>query len=241
MKKLDVCLSPDLIELYNLRGKVVVVVDVFRATSCMTTAIAHGVRSIKPVSTLAECKDMQNQGYIGAAERGGKKVDGFDLGNSPKSYMKDELQGANIAMTTTNGTLTINKSTSARQVLIGSFLNLKTLTNYLKKQPYDILIHCAGWKGKVNLEDSLYAGALVAGLKDNSEIECDAPRVALALYEQGKDNLYEYLKGSSHFNRMTRLNLQDDIDFCLQVDKYSIIPVLVDEHLVKLGLNEMLI
>jgi len=240
MKQLDVCLSPDLIELYDLTGKVVVVIDIFRATSCMTTGIAHGVQSIKPVATLAECKDLQNQGYIAAAERGGKMVEGFDLGNSPYSYMDPGMEDARIAMTTTNGTLAITKSMDARQVLIGSFLNLTTLVKYLKRQPHSILLLCAGWKGKVNMEDSLFAGAVVKALKDNCDMECDAPKVALTLYERGKSDLENFVKGTSHYERMKRLKLERDAAFCLKIDEYKVIPVLKGDRLIKMGLNEML-
>ena len=93
MPKVEVCFSPDLIERYSLDEKIVVVVDILRATSCMTSGIAHGVASIIPVATLEECKELQQAGYIAAAERGGQKVDGFDLGNSPFSYMNPEYTG----------------------------------------------------------------------------------------------------------------------------------------------------
>ncbi len=240
-KELEVCLTPDLIELYDLKGKVVVIVDILRATSSITTGIAHGVKSIKPVSTLAECKDYQNQGYVAAAERGGLKVDGFDLGNSPFGFMAENLEGVDIAMTTTNGTTAISKSIEARQIIIGSFLNLNPVINYLKKQPYDILIHCAGWKGKINMEDSLFAGAVVHALSDYCTIISDAPKIVQALYLQGKDDLMSFLKSSSHVNRLIKLGLEKDIEFCLQKDIYKLIPVLKESHIVKMSLNDMLV
>ena len=90
MRKIDVCPTPELLHLYNLEKKIVVVVDVFRATSCMTTAFAHGVSKIIPVAQIEECRLLQQQGYLAAAERNAVKVDGFDLDNSPFSYMKTE-------------------------------------------------------------------------------------------------------------------------------------------------------
>ena len=241
MKQLDVCLSPDLIELYDLEGKIVVVVDILRATSCFTTGIAHGVRAIKPVATLAECKDLQNQGYVGAAERGGEMVPGFDLGNSPFAYMQEHLEGAEIAVTTTNGTMAISKSIYARQIIVGSFLNLSMVVNYLKRQSSDILIHCAGWKGKVNLEDTLFAGAVVEGLYGNVEMACDAPLVSRALYNQAKNDLFGFLQESSHVRRLQNLGIEKDIEFCLEKNKYKVIAVLKNGHLVKMGLDDMLV
>ena len=234
MKQIDVCLSPELIHLYDLSGKVVVVVDILRATSCMTTGIAHGVKAIRPVSTLEECSALKEKGYITAAERGGQKVATFDIGNSPFSYMEEQVKGKKIGVTTTNGTLTINKSKSADEVIIGSFLNLTAVANYLNKQNKDVIIHCAGWQGRVNLEDTLYAGALAEKLGSTFQIDCDAARASLVLYEQAKNDLDGFLSKSSHVQRLKSFNIQKDITFCLTIDEYDVIPVLREGELVKL-------
>jgi 2-phosphosulfolactate phosphatase len=167
MKNIDVCLSPDLLHLHKINNSIVVVTDIFRATSCMVTGFAYGVKSIIPVATVEECKNLQNVGYVAAAERDAQKVEGFDLDNSPFSYMDERLIGGKIAMTTTNGTLSISKAkTDAVKVIVGAFLNLAAVVNHLKNQPYDVLVLCAGWKGRPNLEDTLFAGAVVEALKD---------------------------------------------------------------------------
>ncbi len=240
MKSLDVCLSPQMIDAHSLPGSVVVVVDILRATSCIITAIAHEVASIKPVDSLMECRRLQEKGYIGAAERGGQMVDGFQLGNSPFSYMDPSLQGLNIAMTTTNGTEAITRSKGANQVLIGSFLNFNTIVNYLTRLPYDVLILCAGWKGLVNMEDTIYAGALVHALQKEFELEGDAPIVAKELYLKARNDVKGFLSHCSHYQRLMRLDLEKDIDFCLQTDRYKVIPVLKNRHLVKMSLQDML-
>jgi 2-phosphosulfolactate phosphatase len=105
MKTIDVCLTPELLHLHNIENSIVVVVDIFRATSCMTTAFANGVGSIIPVATIDECVAYQQQGYLAAAERDGKTPEGFDFDNSPFSYMVDKVKDATICVTTTNGTL----------------------------------------------------------------------------------------------------------------------------------------
>lgn len=233
-KTVDVCLSPDLLHLYNLEDKIVVVVDILRATSCMTTAIAHGVKSIIPVASLEECNKLRAKGCLAAAERDGKIAAGFDLGNSPFSYMDESINGKDLAVTTTNGTLAIKKSEKAVQVLIGSFLNLSILSEYLIQQPQDILIVCAGWKGKVNLEDSLFAGALIERLDGHCDLACDAPLAAVTLYKTVKDNLVGFLANSSHVKRLKKLDIEKDITFCLQEDLYPVIPVLKRGKLVKL-------
>jgi 2-phosphosulfolactate phosphatase len=212
--------------LYDVSDRTVVVVDILRATSCMVTAFAHGVGSITPFADLNECKNMKAKGYITSGERDGKKVMGFDMGNSPFEYMDEDIRGKKIAFTTTNGTLAIEKARGARKIVIGSFLNLSSVVKYLLFGDSSILIICAGWKGKVNLEDTLFAGAIVEKLKHRMEPDCDAPLAAQHLYNQAKGDMIEFLSNSSHVRRLNRLNITKDIEFCLTPDQYSIVPVL---------------
>ena len=146
MKRIDVCLSPEMVHLHKTEGKVVVVIDILRATSCMTTALANGIASITAVASLEECTALGCEGYLTAAERDGKKVEGFDLGNSPFSYQDPSLKGKKVVVTTTNGTQAIVKSAGAQEIIVGSFLNFTSIVEYLRSQPYDVLMHCAGWK-----------------------------------------------------------------------------------------------
>ena len=233
MKTIDVCVSPELMHLYTVSDRTVVVVDILRATSCMTTAFAHGIASITPFAKMEDCLAMKAKGYFTAGERDGKKVDGFDFGNSPFEYMDEKLKGQKIAFTTTNGTQAIAKSAGAREIIIGSFLNLSAITNYLSQTPDNILVVCAGWKGKVNLEDTLFAGAVVELLKDQFQPECDAPVAAQHLYNQAKHDLVDYLKDSSHVRRLAKLNIFKDIEYCLTPDQYSVVPVLKEGALVR--------
>jgi 2-phosphosulfolactate phosphatase len=232
MRSIDVCLSPDLMHLYKVQEHAVVVVDILRATSCMTTAFACGVENIAPFAQLEDCLAMKAKGYFTAGERDGKKVDGFDLGNSPFEYQDIKLKGQKIAFTTTNGTQAIVKSLGSKEIVIGSFLNLTAVVDHLRKLPHDVLVVCAGWKGKVNLEDTLFAGALVEKLKTETQPACDAPLAAQHLYNQGKTNMMEFLKDSSHVKRLAKLNIVKDIEFCLTPDQYNVVPRLVNNVLV---------
>ncbi|MBK6266560.1 2-phosphosulfolactate phosphatase [Marivirga sp. S37H4] len=233
-KSIDVCLTPELLHQYSLDNKIAVIVDILRATSCMVTGLAHGVKEIVPVSTLEECLALQSQGYLAAAERDGSRAEGFDMGNSPFEYMKERVVGKKVAVTTTNGTLTLNKSLDAKEILIGAFLNIAALTEYLKLQEEDIIIVCAGWKGKFNLEDTLFAGALCHALKNDFEFACDAPLAAEAMYLTAKNDMASYMKNSAHAKRLGKLNVIDDIEFCIQESIYDVIPVLYGESLVPL-------
>lgn len=232
MRLLDACLSPDLLELHPLEGRVAVVVDILRATSCMTAGMGSGVQEIRPFDNLEACFDMRKEGYLIAGERDGKKVDGFDLGNSPFEYMESAVKGKKVAVTTTNGTIAIEKSRNAAEIVIGSFLNISSVAEYILNQKNDVLIVCAGWKGKVNLEDTLFAGALTELLLPAFQPECDAPRVALATYRAMKNDLLDYVLSSSHAERLKRLNIEEDIEFCLRMDAFNTLPVLHNERII---------
>lgn len=225
-RTIDVCLSPDMMHLYPVKDQTVVVVDILRATSCMTTALANGIDSIKTFEHLPDCLALKGDNYLTAGERDGKKVDGFDLGNSPFEYMDPILKGKRIAFTTTNGTQAIAKAAGAKDIIIGSFLNVSAVVNYLRNVTTNVLIVCSGWKGKVNLEDTVFAGALVEHLKNDFASACDAPVIAQRLYAEARHDLKEYLKDSSHIKRLQRLNIQKDIDFCLTEDQYDVVPVI---------------
>lgn len=231
-RNIDVCLSPDLIGLYDLEGKIVVVVDILRATSVMVTAMEYGAREIIPVATLDEAKSYLDQGFLCAAERGGAQVEGFPLDNSPFSYMTEEIKGQPIVITTTNGTLAITKSTSADQVLVGAFLNIQAIADYITIQDKDVIVHCAGWKGKTNMEDTLFAGALVELLSASHELACDTAHLSLKYYQSVKDNLFETVKNSAHAKRLNKLHVIKDIEFCVKQSLYHIVPVLEGKKLI---------
>lgn len=234
MKTVDVCLTPDLIQQHDLTGKIVVVVDILRATSCMVAGLGSGVKSIKPFAKLDDCFKMREKGYLIAGERNGKKVEGFDLGNSPFGYMCKEAKGRKVATTTTNGTVAIEKSLSADKVIIGAFLNIDAVANYLNNQDRSVIIHCAGWKGKVNMEDTLFAGALFNKLEKHFSAECDSPLIAQATYNHMKSDILGMIKQSSHAKRLNRLDVQRDIEYCLKINEFDIVPVLVEGELIAL-------
>lgn len=233
MPTVDVCLSPNLLNLYQLESKIVVIVDILRATSCMVAGLGGEVKSILPVATLEECKTLAAEGYVCAGERNGHRVEGFALGNSPFEYMSEAVKGNKIAMTTTNGTQALVMSKNAKQILIGAFLNLSALAKYLKKQANDVLIVCAGWKGKVCIEDTLFAGALAGKLIDGFECEDDSTLAALTLYGFAKDNLYQYLLQSSHYKRLSHLESGKDVAFCIEIDRFDVVPYLSGREIIK--------
>ena len=230
----DVCLSPALLEHYFLAGKIVVVVDIFRAGSCMTTGLAFGVEKIKPVSRIEEARKFEKEDYLLAGERDGIPIDGFDLSNSPYDFMWDKLKGRSLAMTTTNGTFCLKKSEEAGEQVIGSFLNFSATVNYLSARDQDVVILCAGWNGSVNLEDTLYAGNLVEALAPGFEPGSDSCRMAHLVFRQAQDNMRKFLNDASHVKRLQRLNYERDIDYCLERDRFDFPVGVRDGFVVKL-------
>ena len=221
MRSIEVCFSPELIHLHEVTGKLVVVVDIFRATSTMVAALAHGVTEILPFADLEACRAMQSQGYLIVAERDGMTAPGFELGNSPVAYTDGAYAGKKLAMTTTNGTLAIEKSKGAAAILIGSFPNLQATATYIQSLNLDVLVHCAGWKGRFNLEDSLYAGALVQALSGSHANQEDGAIAMGSLYTQVGENLATYLSQAAHAKRLQNHGIEADIDFCLSLDRYE--------------------
>ena len=232
MQQVEICFSPELIHLHELQGKIVVVVDIFRATSTMVAALANGITEIKTCADLEECRAMASAGYLIAGERNGIMAEGFQLGNSPLAYLSRDYQCQKLAMTTTNGTLAISKSMGADEILIGAFPNLQATVSYIQSRNKDVLIHCAGWKGKFNLEDSLYAGALVKALEASHDAEDDAAIAMKSLYEKEGHNLKGFLSQASHAKRLQNHNIDSDIDFCLTLDLFNLVGKVENETLI---------
>lgn len=221
MRKVEICFTPELIHLHSLENKIVVVVDIFRATSTMIAALANGITEIRTFADLEECRQMSGQGYLIAGERNGLTAEGFELGNSPIAYLDDAYKGRKLAMTTTNGTLAISKSIVAAEILIGAFPNLQATVSYIQSKNQDVLIHCAGWKGMFNLEDSLYAGALAKSLEATHEASEDGAIAMKTLFEKEGHDLKGFLSQASHAKRLQNHNIESDIDFCLTLDLYD--------------------
>lgn len=234
-RTIEVCLTPALLSLYDIEKSIVVVIDILRATSSITYGIDNGAEAIIPVSNVEDCLNYSDKGYLLAAERNGEVVEGYDFGNSPFSYTKEKVAGKTIVLTTTNGTKAMHMAQErAHQVVVGSFLNLTALCNWLKVQDKDVLLLCAGWKDKFNLEDTLFAGAVVNVLRKDFVHFDDSCVAAEDMYLLAKDDLRNYLRKSSHSHRLEQLNIEEDVQFCLKLDLCTTIPVLQEERLVTL-------
>jgi 2-phosphosulfolactate phosphatase len=228
MPSLDICFSPELLPLYDLRGRVAVVVDILRATSSIVTALAEGVTHLVPVSEVADCQVLAADGYLTAAERDGRQAAGVDLGNSPFGYLDGVVatQGRAVAITTTNGTRALHLSQAADTVAVGAFLNLGAVADFLRQEQKDVVVVCAGWKGNFCLEDTLYGGALAHRLAaDFTTTDSDATLAALDLWQAAQADVAGYLLKSSHVRRLNSLELHKDMEFCVRQDVYNVVPL----------------
>ncbi|MBX7180929.1 MAG: 2-phosphosulfolactate phosphatase [Bacteroidia bacterium] len=233
-KQVSVCFSPFLYPLFRNDEAVVVVVDVLRATSAMVTGFDNGVKAMVPVAGIEEALSYKSQGFLVAGERNGEKQEGFDFGNSPFSYVREVVEGRKVAISTTNGTQAIVAAKDAYKLVIGSFLNLSAMRDFLVEQKRDVIVLCAGWKNRFNLEDSLFGGALAEQLLRSGafDVQCDSALAAMHLYERAKLDMNGYLANSSHRKRLKHLNLAEDIAYCLSIDICKSIPELKNGELV---------
>ena len=225
MPKLDVCFSPELLPLHDLRGQVVVVVDILRASSTIVTALGEGMSHVFPVATLEECAALgREQGCLTAAERDGLPAAGFDLGNSPFGFLDTArpVRGRALAISTTNGTAALRRSLAAEAVVVGAFLNLAAVADFVRRQGRDVLVVCAGWKGQFCLEDTVFGGALAARLVPDFDVHSsDAALAARHLWELGQSDMAAYLLQSAHVRRLNSLEASQDFEFCLRTDAYA--------------------
>lgn len=232
MKILDVFFSADSFQEDELRNKTVVVIDVLRASSTIVTALKNGAKGVIPVLDMGEAskiaQNVDSDNYLLCGEKDGKKIEGYNLGNSPLEYTPEVIAGKNLIFNTTNGTRAIKKSLGAANIYIASFLNLSAVAETLKREKHDIVLVCAGWKGRLSFEDMLLAGNLVHLLSEGplDDTATDGAKVALGIYEKYGDNILSGIHHSNHAMRLKDMIGSDDIDYCCQIDIYNHVPLL---------------
>ncbi len=232
---LEVCFSPALLHLYDTSGAVVVIIDIFRATSTMTAAIDNGAECIIPVSTVEECIAIGRaiSGSITAGERDGRVAEGLEYGNSPLEYPTEFVKGKTLVLTTTNGTRLLHMVKGADAILMGSFLNLTAVCDFLIARGQRVILGCASWKDRFNLEDTLFAGAVVSQIESHFEVNCDSARAARYLYRDADlVGLINFLEDSSHYRRLSSYGLFDDMRYCVTKDLHPVVPILDGDRII---------
>ena len=160
-RNLNICLTPENFSNYIISDDaIVVIVDLLRATTVISTAFHYGIKEIIPVQSISEAKKyLGKDNYIVAAERNAMAIEGFSYGNSPFQYMNTDIKGKSLVLTTTNGTKAINIA-NEYNVVTSSFINIDSVCDFLINNSKDVIILCSGWKGVFNLEDSIFSGCL---------------------------------------------------------------------------------
>lgn len=231
---IETCLSPALFDYYLNKDAIVVVIDILRATSSICNAFANGVKSIIPVENREEARLMKQNGYIVAAERDGFKLDFADFGNSPFNFSKEHVEGKDIVYSTTNGTRTIHKASCCHEVIIGSFLNVSAIVQHLKNEKRDIILLCAGWKNKYNIEDTVFAGSIAQNLIQSADFttKCDATTTAIDMWQRWQHDIRGLIEKTAQRWRLHDKGLDDCIDFCLTTDITAIVPVFKTDKII---------
>jgi 2-phosphosulfolactate phosphatase len=233
---LQTSLSPALLHLYDLSNSIVVIIDVFRATSTIAAALHNGARCVIPVDSVPRAIEIsKNIDGIAAGERDGMIAEGLQHGNSPLEYSREFIEGKTLVLTTTNGTrlLQMALDNNADTIISGSFPNLSAVCDFLSSENKNVVLGCAGWKDRFNLEDTLFAGAIIHRIKEYFTIHCDSSFMAETIYAKNKNKLIEFAPNLTHYHRLVeRFGLIEDIRYCLTPDVANVLPVYIDGKLV---------
>lgn len=236
-RKLFTCLSPALIDLYDLSNSVVVIIDVLRATSTIATALHNGAASVIPVASVPRCIEIGEEvGGITAGERDGKVADGLTYGNSPFEYPREFIENKILVLTTTNGTKLLHMALDrgAPEIITGSFPNLSAVCDHLIDSNKDVLLGCSAWKDRVNMEDTLFAGAVINRIKDHFAIHCDASKMAESIFGEAGEDRFGFMerRSATHYHRLMNYGLERDIRYCLSADAANVLPIFKGDRLV---------
>ncbi len=225
--KVDICFSPALYQYYaDSNDKIVVVVDIFRATTTMCAAFKNGAVAIIPVASIEEAQVYKSEGYLVGAERNVKRCDFADFGNSPFDYTADKVKGREVVFTTTNGTQAIETAADAGILTIGAFSNISALADFCIEKQKEVIILCAGWNNRFNIEDTLFGGALTKRLIERGYTSAsDATLVALSMWDEATPDILSYIGRAEHIKRLEANNLQDSIEYCLTEDTAHLVPL----------------
>ena len=221
-------ISPRLLDLYDLSDSIVVVIDVFRATSTIATALFNGASRVIPVDSVDQCIRIGNDtGGITAGERDGKVIEGLSYGNSPAEYPRSFIDGKTLVLTTTNGTKLLHKAlqSGAAEVVTGSFPNLSAVCDYLIAQNKPVILGCSAWKDKFNIEDTLFAGAVIHRVKEHFTIHCDSSLMAEELYHLHQGDMYQFIRKTTHWHRLASYGLEKDLEYCVTENIANVLPI----------------
>lgn len=228
-----VYVSPRLVEAESLRGGVAVVIDLLRASSTIAAALAAGASGVLACEEVEEARaaaaKMRPGSWVLGGERGGMRIEGFDLGNSPWEYRAESVGGKTVVFTTTNGTRALKRAAEvghAERVVVGALGNLGAVIREVVQEGKPVHVVCAGVEGGVCLEDVVCAGAFAAGIAEQTGREAvdDGARLAVGAWERARGDLVQELMRSQGGRNLVRIGLGADVEACAVVDAYEVVP-----------------
>ncbi|MCX7885268.1 MAG: 2-phosphosulfolactate phosphatase [Caloramator sp.] len=223
--KINLIPSIEYIKEEEMEGKNVVVIDVLRATSVITTALFNGATEVITAVEIEEALKYKDESTLLGGERKALKIDGFDLSNSPIEYKREVVLGKRIVLTTTNGTKAINKSMKAQKIFIGCMLNGKAVAKKIIEDNDDAFIVCAGTQGKFSLDDFICAGKIINDIIEEKDMnKDDFATAALLAYKDNMDDIISYVKNAFHYKYLISIGLEEDIKYCFRKDVFNIVP-----------------
>lgn len=234
MKRIEVYFTPEEAGRASLEGRQIVVVDVLRTCSSIATALRNGAAKVIPVETVEEAKRLAEtldpKSRLLCGEREGKKMGGFDLGNSPAEYVRERVEGATLVFASTNASPLMAGQLNGREQRLLSYVNLTAVADAVRRDGNDVAILCAGRKGGFALDDAACAGALVRRLADFdlSTERNDAAEMARAYDLAHGHDPAQALRLSAHGRYLAELGFDDDIATCAAVDSVPVVPFLKD-------------
>ena len=226
---LHTVLSPKLLDVYDIKNSIVVIIDVFRATSTIATALYNGAQKIIPVDAVDKCIVIGNAtpNSITAGERDGKVIEGLQYGNSPAEYPRSFIEGKTLVLTTTYGTKLLHMAlkNGASEIITGSFPNLDAVCNFLTSQNKNVFLGCSAWKDRFNLEDTVFAGAVINEVKNHFTIHCDSSLMANQMYLQHQKDMYSFARLTTHWHRLSQYGLEKDLEYCVTPNVANVLPL----------------
>jgi 2-phosphosulfolactate phosphatase len=233
----EVFLTSATVEETDVKGRTVVVIDVLRACSTIVTALANGARAVLPVADMAEAgriaSNLDRSVYRLGGEREGTIIEGYDLGNSPNEYTREAVEGRDVILNTTNGTVALTRARAAEELLVGCFLNAERVLTRIKEAERDVSVICAGQQNRISLEDTLCAGLLLYRLWDGEEpdVTTDTAHVAFSQYVRDRRDVAQALRRSDNARRLAALGAEEDVRYCMDVDALPLLPRFADSRL----------
>lgn len=242
--RIDVLFGAQQLTPQDTQGRIVAVIDVLRASTTTAVALANGARAIIPAESpdaaVTQSKQLERGAFLLAGERRMLKMDGFDLGNSPREHTREAVEGKTVLLSTTNGTKALLAVQGARDVVVASYVNLTAVSTMLRtalRGGTDITIVCAGQDRQFALEDAACAGRFVLNVsKRLTGIDVNDAALAASLIDRKYgDNLMRLFNTAAHGRALAAAGFGDDLPVCAAVDSYPVIPVYQDRQITMLG------